>query len=148
MSAEKRQRENTDTIAYVILGVIVVVILAIAFKGSFTEKPAQSLALVGGPIIEAEEYAQNKGSVQEITLSWGTLTYEPSIIHAKAGVPLRIKADLDHLSGCYRSFVVPVLGVNALFSEENDTVEVFSAQKGTYHFTCTMSMGKGTLIFD
>ncbi len=82
----------------------------------------------------------------EVLLSWGKFNYAPDVINAKVGVPLRIKADLARITGCYKSFLIPELGVSGYFSPEHDTIEFTPQKAGTFTFTCSMGMGRGTLI--
>ncbi len=84
--------------------------------------------------------------VQTVTLSWGKFNYNPETITVQSGTPVQITADLDRLQGCFRSFVVPNLGINAYFDENNPSFEFTPTKTGTFAFSCSMGMGKGTLI--
>lgn len=81
-----------------------------------------------------------------VTLSFGKYNYNPETITAKAGEPLSITADLRRITGCYRSFRVPALQIAGHFSEANPTITFTPTTPGTYLFTCSMGMGRGTLI--
>lgn len=82
----------------------------------------------------------------EILLSWGKFNYVPEVITVKKGESVRIRADLQRLTGCYQSFVVPDLGITKYFSASDDVVEFTPEKTGTFVFTCRMGMGKGTLV--
>ena len=84
----------------------------------------------------------------EVLLSWGKFNYVPEVITAKKGVPLRIRADMARLTGCYQSLVVPALGVSESFSTNHDVIEFTPQKSGTFKFTCRMGMGSGTLVVE
>lgn len=84
--------------------------------------------------------------VQTVTLSWGKLNYNPEVIRVSAGKPVKIIADLNRLRGCFQSLVIPELGIETYFDENNPTLEFTPTEKGTFSFSCSMGMGKGTLI--
>lgn len=95
-----------------------------------------------------EDIVQEIDGVQVVTLSWGKFTYDPNVITVTAGKPVKIIADLKRLQGCFRSFIIRDLGINTYFSANNNFVEFTPTEKGTYRFTCSMGMGKGTLIVE
>lgn len=84
--------------------------------------------------------------VQTVTLSWGKFNYNPETITVQAGTPVQITADLTRLQGCFQTLIIPDLGVRHYFDENNDVFTFTPTKKGTFPFTCSMGMGKGTLI--
>ncbi len=84
--------------------------------------------------------------MQIVELSWGILNYKPEVIEVKAGMPVRIKADMNRLKGCYRSFMIHGMGVVGTFTEQKPYIDFFPTEKGEYTFSCTMNMASGKLI--
>lgn len=93
-----------------------------------------------------ENTVQENDDVQTVTLSWGKLNYNPETITVTAGKPVKIIADLTRLRGCFQSLVIPGLGIETYFDENNPFVEFIPTEKGTFTFSCSMGMGKGTLM--
>lgn len=93
---------------------------------------------------------QNTGGndIQEVTLSWGKFNYNPEVIRVKANTPVRITADTVRLQGCFRAFVSPGLGLQKYFNENDKTLVFTPTNKGTFGFSCSMGMGKGTIIVE
>ena len=73
--------------------------------------------------------------------------YDPNIIEAKAGVPLRIRIDHPNPGGCDQTLVFPDLGIYEDLPPNGKTEIVIPAQEpGEYLFTCQMNMLSGTLV--
>ncbi len=89
---------------------------------------------------------ESQEGMQIVELSWGVLNYKPEIIEVKANVPVRIKADMTRLRGCYRSFTIPALGVVGTFTEKKPYIDFFPTKKGEFTFSCTMNMARGKII--
>lgn len=72
--------------------------------------------------------------------------YEPAIIEAHAGVPLRLIFDRRETSSCSEEVVFPSFGIRRYLPANQKTViDLPPATPGTYEFTCGMSMLRGTL---
>jgi plastocyanin domain-containing protein len=84
--------------------------------------------------------------MQMVDLSWGVLNYKPEVIEVKAGIPVRINADMNRLRGCYRSFMIHGMGVVGTFTDAKPYLDFFPEKKGEYTFSCTMNMASGKLI--
>ena len=93
---------------------------------------AVASAAVGGP------------ATVTITVRGG---YEPSVIHARAGAPLRLVFDRQETSSCSEEVVFPDFGLRRFLpAHERTVVELTPAKPGTYEFTCGMSMLRGRLV--
>ena len=92
--------------------------------------------------------AQIIDGVQAVGLTWGKFNYEPAVIRVKSNMPVRITADLTRLQGCFRSFVIPDLGVYKNFNYNDDSVEFTPVKQGTFVFTCSMGMGSGKIVVE
>ena len=121
------------------IGLVLFILVSLAMLIGCTENTR-----IEGNEITAKEI----NGVQVAELSWGKFNYDPGTIHVKANQPVEIVADLNRLTGCYRSFVVPGLGISTTFSQRQNTYHFTPTQKGTYAFTCTMGMGSGNLVVE
>jgi plastocyanin domain-containing protein len=88
------------------------------------------------------------GGVQEvgIVVRGG---YEPAVVRAKKGVPLRLVFAREETSGCSEEVVFPEFGVKKyLPAHEQTVVEIVPERAGTYEFTCGMGMLRGRLVVE
>ena len=73
--------------------------------------------------------------------------YHPDVIHAQAGVPLRLLFRREESSPCSEQVVFPMLGKSASLPQYQDVpVEIMIAEPGVYDFTCAMGMLHGQII--
>lgn len=73
--------------------------------------------------------------------------YDPSVVHVKAGQPVRFRFDRQETSSCSEEIVFPDFGVRKFLPAFQETVVEISAPKaGKYEFTCGMSMLRGTMV--
>ncbi len=126
------------------IGVVLLVLLGGLAFGFFLS--GRSLSFSSEDSAEETETAPDTGDVQEFTLSLGPSNYDPETITVEAGKPVRITADLTSLTGCFRTFLIPDLGIKKQFKAGDETLEFTPTEKGTYSFRCSMGMGRGTLI--
>ncbi|HET7488878.1 MAG TPA: heavy metal translocating P-type ATPase [Acidimicrobiales bacterium] len=75
--------------------------------------------------------------------------YSPDVIHARAGVPLRLHFDRQETGDCSAKVVFSDFALaRALPAYATTTVELPPAGAGTYGFACGMNMIHGTLVVD
>jgi plastocyanin domain-containing protein len=75
--------------------------------------------------------------------------YSPSVVQARAGVPLRLVFDRRDDSSCSEEIVMPAFGVRRFLpSGERTIVEFTPPPAGRYPFTCGMGMLRGTVVVD
>lgn len=124
--------------------IILLMIALVVGVGFFVFKTGSSadtaLPSSTGNVIVTQE-TQN---AQKITLSGRNYNYYPETVKVKAGTPVELSLD-SSVKGCLRAFTIQALGVSKMLRTPADSV-VFTPQKGTYRFACSMSMGYGTLI--
>ena len=73
--------------------------------------------------------------------------YEPSLLRAKTGRPLRIVFDRRDTSGCSEEVVFPDFGIRKFLpTGQRTTIEVTPPKAGRYEFMCGMSMLRGALV--
>ena len=75
--------------------------------------------------------------------------YQPNVVHARTGLPLRLTFDRREDGDCTSRVVFPELGVNRFLSPfDKTTVDVRTDQPGTFEFACGMNMIHGTLVLE
>lgn len=73
--------------------------------------------------------------------------YEPSVVRARSGRPLRLIFDRQETAGCSEEIVIPDFGIRRFLPPfKQTTIEITPPRAGTYAFTCGMSMLHGTII--
>jgi len=91
--------------------------------------------------------AVNNG-VQEVQLSVQGGNYMPNPIRVKVGVPVRLVADIANMPGCSKSVVMRDFGVSKTVQAGDNVIEFTPTQSGTFSFSCSMGMYRGTVIVE
>ncbi len=87
--------------------------------------------------------------VQEIALESRAGDYEPNVVHARAGQPLRLRVTRRERHTCGSRLVVPDLGVDLeLPAGGTESFVLPAAPRGEYLFTCGHKMVKGVLLIE
>jgi len=115
-------------------------------------EPTQSNSLGAGLDVDPfslPDYASN-GDSSEIIINVINSGYSPEVVHAKAGVPVKLHLVSENVRSCSRAFVIPSLGVQLLLDATGEVVVDIPAQEnGTQiPFSCSMGMYGGTIVFD
>ena len=146
-----------------IIGVIFIVALMIFFVKGLINEPIESTtgaAVVSKILSKVKEVDPDtynpaipdgmfsESDFQEVFLSWGVYDYKPKVIRVKKDIPVRLTADTDRLTGCYRSFIIKDFNIKKSFNENDKVLEFMPSKKGEYIFGCAMGMGVGTLIVE
>lgn len=97
------------------------------------------------PSVEAEPEKPTvpETTVQRLELAIGAAGYEPSVLSAKAGVPIRLTVERGE--GCAAGLLIPALGVQVDNSAADASVDLGALEAGDYRFTCGMEMVEGVL---
>lgn len=75
--------------------------------------------------------------------------YSPAVVHARAGVPVRITFLREETASCSERVVFPALGKSTMLPYgKRVVVELPASPPGTYAFTCAMDMLHGTLVLE
>lgn len=75
--------------------------------------------------------------------------YEPGVLKARVGSPVRITFDRQETSGCSEEVVFPDFGVKRFLPAfEKTVIEVVPERAGTFPFTCGMGMLQGRLVVE
>ena len=121
-------------------GVLIVafVFFAVANAMFFSGSPSVQAPAAPAPVAPS-------GDVQTIQMSTSGALYSPSVITAKLGQTVRLVAVDGALSGCARALVVPAFNVRKVFMPSDNVVEFTASQKGSFPFSCSMGMYRGTI---
>jgi plastocyanin domain-containing protein len=84
--------------------------------------------------------------LQEVKLGFQGYNYYPSKIIVKKDMPVKIIADTDQIKGCFRSIVIPDMGISKRFTDRDNTLEFTPTKAGTYPFSCSMGMAAGVIV--
>jgi len=109
---------------------------------------AAGLAAAPAPTQQQGTLAVVKGGVQEVQLSVQGGYYSPNPVRVKKGVPVRLVADMSTVVGCSRSIVIPEFGVQKTVSAGDNVIEFTPDKSGTFSFSCSMGMYRGTLVVE
>jgi hypothetical protein len=75
--------------------------------------------------------------------------YEPSVLHARVGEPLRIVFSREETASCSEHVVFPAFGKSAMLPPfENVALEVVPEHAGDYEFMGQLGMLRGLLVVD
>ncbi len=87
--------------------------------------------------------------VQEIALESRAGEYDPNVVHAPAGRPLRLRVTRHERHTCGDRLLVPDLGADLqLPADGTESFLLPAAARGRYLFTCGHKMVKGVLLIE
>ena len=130
----KDQLEIKKSSLYLI-GIIILIAFAIYFISDTKENS------VTGNVV-ADNF---NGDVQNVVVGMKNFNYYPNTIKVKVDKPVSIILDKS-VYGCLRDFTIREFGVRKYLKNPSDTVVFTPTKKGTFRFSWSMGMGKGTLI--
>ena len=100
-------------------------------------------------------FRARQGATAEVTTAGQEATvvvlggYQPSVVRARTGLPLRLTFDRREDGDCSARVVLPELGVNRFLAPfTTTTVEVATDRPGAFEFACGMNMLHGTLVVE
>jgi plastocyanin domain-containing protein len=85
-----------------------------------------------------------EGAVQAIAVDLSQGFYDPTVIEAKAGVPLEIT--FGQGQGCLASVLIPAFSVDQDLTSGGAVVRLPAMKPGEYEFSCGMRMVFGTIV--
>lgn len=122
----------------------VLVIAALGFsttlvKGETTNK-------VTGNAVDSAQNSEPgvAGGVQEVTLKYQNYVYVMEPSQLKAGMPVKMTADLDSVRGCMTAVRIPAFGVSKNVRAGDNIIEFTPDKTGTFNIACSMGMGATT----
>lgn len=106
------------------------------------EAPRQSASAVdaGAPTGTAKV----AGDIQRIGVDLSQGFYDPTVIEAKAGVPLEIT--FGQGQGCLAAVLFPAFGIQQDLTNGGAVVKLPAMQPGEYEFSCGMKMVFGKIV--
>ncbi len=113
--------------------IILLFVAGVVYARNFAPSAAEALP----------DTKQRDSSGQIIKLGLKGARYTPSVITVESGKPVTLQND-GSLAGCALYVSQPQLGINANFMRNKEYT--FTPQKtGTFIYTCSMGMYKGTI---
>ncbi len=91
---------------------------------------------------------QASDGVPEILLLAKGGDWEPNVVHAPAGRPLRIRVARTGRHGCGDTLLVPDLGIALEVPEAGEASVTLPPSRGELLFTCGARMVKGVFLFE
>lgn len=88
--------------------------------------------------------ASVSGAIQTISVDLSQGYYDPTVIEAKAGVPLEIT--FGQGQGCLAKVLIPAFSVDQDLTSGGAVVKLPAMQPGEYEFSCGMRMVFGTIV--
>ena len=75
--------------------------------------------------------------------------YDPAVIKVKVGQPVRLIFNRQETSSCSEEVVFPEFGIRRFLpAYQKTSIEFTPDKKGSFEFTCGMSMLRGKLIVE
>lgn len=138
-------RINKKTLKYIAL---VPFFIFIIFAFSFSPVPASSIQSNSVQNLPSPSQAVTTDTnVQEITMTIDSSGWSPTQFVLKKGVPVKWKINGISLTGCNRMIIAPDFNIRYNVQQgENNLIEFTPNKVGTFSFTCSMGMMRGTFI--
>lgn len=130
--------------------IVVVAVLLGALALTACAQPTPGGAAQGAAPASApgapEGTAVASGGSQSISVDLTQGFYAPTVIHAKAGVPLTIT--FGQGQGCLAQVLIPAFGVEEDLTSGGAVVKLPAMKPGDYEFSCGMKMVFGTIAVE
>ena len=94
----------------------------------------------------ADSNVKPTGVTKRISLGVVGSSYDPAVITVNKGDTLVLEGDMTRLLGCDRSFVIPGYGIRKTFKSGDNVLQFVADKAGTFPFSCSMGMYRGTLV--
>jgi plastocyanin domain-containing protein len=125
--------------------VAVIAVLALALTGCAVTPPVVAPQTTPAADSSAPSgVAKIEGAVQRISVDLSQGYYDPTIIEAKAGVPLEIS--FGQGQGCLSSVLVPDFSIDQDLRNGGAVVKLPAMQPGEHEFSCGMRMVFGRIV--
>lgn len=123
--------------------------LVIAIGIANVQNGATLLGVTGlAPTGEAVS-AEVDGEVQKISMRVTSAgVYEPQVLRVQSGIPVQWEILRDEWVGCGSSLVMPAFNVQKNLKSGKNVVEFTPTKTGTFTFSCSMGMIRGTMIVE
>jgi len=74
--------------------------------------------------------------------------YSPDVLTVTEGIPVRWEIWGANVMGCASNLVLPAFGVDTVLEPGDNTVEFTPDRSGTFTYSCSMGMVRGTMIVE
>ena len=117
-------------------------------QASAVQQPAPGASGYAAGQQAGGQAAEVKNGVQEVQFYVQGANYYPNPIRVKKGIPVRLVADMGRIPGCSRSIVIPEFGIRKVVREGDNVIEFTPDKSGTFSFSCSMGMYRGTIVVE
>ncbi len=127
---------------------VIISLLAIGsvFMGNYNNE-ATGTSIFQQTNQQPAQAAPPNNGIQEVTIKMHPTSYEPDYITLKKDVPVRITLQADSTAGCTRSIVFPEWSIRKTVPAGGTaTVQFTPTETGTFPFSCSMNMARGTIV--
>lgn len=94
------------------------------------------------------ENGQNTVKPQEISMTVGYYGYQPNVLYARAGVPVRWIIDGSGVSGCTNEIILHGYDIRQKLTKGTNIIEFTPREPGEIRFSCWMQMVWGKFIIE
>lgn len=101
----------------------------------------------GGGGAPVEGATAVEGDVQTLTIDTSTGAFNPNVVKAKAGVPLKLTFS-QAPGGCMSGVMFPDFNIDEDLTGGAKTIELPALEPGEYTFFCQMQMVSGKLVVE
>lgn len=125
------------------VGIALVIVAAVLASAAFTNN---AIASISGAPTSGNSPTFVSG-VQDIRVRMSGLNYilDPATVQPGR---VRMTFDMNTVTGCMRSVVIPSFGVRELLTTSDNVIEFTADKEGTFSITCGMGMGRGSFQVD
>ena len=99
--------------------------------------------LLGQP--ETRPVVQTNGEQQVIYMNVNPVSYTPDTFTVEVGKPVRWVINGDNAAGCTSYLLARDFGVSKQILPGENIVEFTPTKRGTFGFSCSMNMARGTI---
>jgi plastocyanin domain-containing protein len=129
----KKKPNEAKTALYVVGGIAaVLLIIAVVFLNN---KPAPATSMP----------TTATGDAQEIRMGAANSEYSPAMFTVQSGKPVRWIIEGSNSMGCSKYLTAPQLGIHKTLNNGENVIEFTAPKPGTYAFSCSMNMARGTI---
>jgi len=107
------------------------------------------VANTGGPVATEEAGPPTEAMVAELYLNALNYGYDPQVLYASAGTPVKLNVVTNNTRSCAIAFVIPELNYETLLpTSGRTTIDIPAQEPGkVMGFTCSMGMYTGEIVF-
>lgn len=102
------------------------------------------------PSTSNDAYSAEIADGTVVTINIENYGYDPDVVHAKAGTPIRLRLVSQDVYSCALAFIIPSLNVQAYLEPTGEKwIDIPAQESGAeMPFSCSMGMFTGVIVFD